>query len=78
MSLDDTESVDCDEWLQPEIPLRDLPRIKLDKAALASAAADIAREMPGAVRDVLANPATDSRLLPHLRLAVALRERKAS
>jgi hypothetical protein len=78
LAMIDDEDTDCIAWLQPEIHLRDLPRIKLDRFAIASAAQDIARELPSVVRDVMASRLTDQRLLPHLRLAMAERERKAS
>jgi len=74
----DDDDTDCTAWLQPEIHLRDLPRIKLDRVAIASAAHDIARELPSVVRDVMVSKLTDPRLLPHLRLALAEREMKAS
>lgn len=66
---DDENDIDCASWQQPEIRLADLPRVKLDMPALISAAADIAREEPRVVRDVLASELTDPRLLPHLRRA---------
>lgn len=76
MSFDyELGDIDCGDWAQPEIAVRDLPRMPIDQAGLREAAREIVdwNEVP--LKQVFASRDTDQRLLPHLRRALLERKR---
>ena len=67
---DHPDTVVCEAWAEPHIPLAQKSRIEQNRAGLRLAARDIVSEGIDYARAVAERPTTDARLRPFLREAI--------